>query len=81
MRRPGIWKRLWKGVIDSFVEGMLATNPVAYCDFRRCKADVGEQISMASQEQVVSVSKSAAQAAVLRGSVIHGQASKELAAL
>jgi hypothetical protein len=29
---------------------MLATNPVAYADYRRCKADVDEQISMASQE-------------------------------
>ena len=50
MRRPGIWKQVWKGAIDSFVEGMLATNPVAYVEYRRCKAGVDEQISMAPQE-------------------------------
>lgn len=81
MRRPGIWKRAWKGAAGSFVESMLATNPVAYADYRRCKAGVDDQMTLASEGPVMNAIASAAQAAVLRRSVIHDQASKELAAL
>jgi hypothetical protein len=81
VRRPGIWKRAWKGAASSFLESMLATNPVAYADYRRCKAGVDDQMTLACEGPVMSASASAALAAVLRRSVIHDQASKELAAL
>jgi hypothetical protein len=61
VRRPGIWKRAWKGAAGSFVESMLATNPVAYADYRRCKAGVDDQMALASEGPVRNASSSAAE--------------------
>jgi hypothetical protein len=70
--RPGMWKRALRSVAGSLAEAMLMTEPVAYAEYRRCAADMKDQMAPEGKEQVVGGRRSVAKApalAILPGSL------------